>query len=148
MAVSLYIVNKICTVFHIRHCFRVCERSYSKEIRVGEPNILCCLRLLGYILSIHDSQLHVLKQFLWVVGWNKFLPELMTHFFTYNGVRQCGPCKKLIYFVFICIYEFVLVCFRAVFSHNTYIHTYIHFISTRKNHQYKDKIHKFKYIQC
>jgi hypothetical protein len=22
------------------------ERSYPKEIRVGEPNILCCLRLL------------------------------------------------------------------------------------------------------
>ena len=27
---------------------------------------LCCL--IGYILSIHDSQLRVLKQFLWVVG--------------------------------------------------------------------------------
>jgi hypothetical protein len=39
------------------------ERSSPKEIRVGEPNILSCLKC-KYILNIHDSQLHVLKQFL------------------------------------------------------------------------------------
>jgi hypothetical protein len=43
------------------------SEAIPKEIRVGEPNILCCLRLL-YLEYIHDFQLHVLKQFLWVVG--------------------------------------------------------------------------------